>query len=547
MMVWLAGTHMQMLAVFPALLGWEQAVRWWDDRRPYRVVAGIGWLSWQFAAGPYSAFFAVVIGGFVGAVRFALGKTGSDSPTRKSTAEPRDWRAWLGSLLVFLIGTAMAFAVARIYADGLRAGHSRTIGEIIEGAPTILSWFTVPPVSYLYPPGWPGHQKNLVEHAWFAGFLAWILILFVLLVRKRLRQSAVGQWAVALALGSFGVLLFFTKWNADGAGLWVYLASHVGPLHAFRAIGRVAALMQFTLIGAGGLLLTWWTTTRRSRVIAAFCIGIVCLIAVENLSHDQPFLLRSVARARTDALVTAWRQAGDRPILAFAPGYTNQKDLWVELDAWSAALALHRVTINGYSGGIPTSHVGFAWNPTPEQARNLLSATGVPENEVSLVETLGEEAERRLDFQRLAERPLTTLKDFDLQPIGWVLFAPLEIFRVDDHLMYQFTPPAAVRFALPPSATRIAINVRMRNGSYDGPGHSDGVGLTWILRSRNAPEIELRHEPINPRDHPENRGMLRYDVELPAGEERVLVLRVDAGPRGDNSWDWPLFSGLRVK
>jgi hypothetical protein len=40
---------------------------------------------------------------------------------------------------------------------------------------------------------------------------------------------------------------------------------------------------------------------------------------------------------------------------------------------------------------------------------------------------------------------------------------------------------------------------------------------------------------------------LHYEVNLPADEERVLILRVDPGPRGENLWDWPLFGSLRIQ
>ncbi len=541
-MVWLAGTHMQMLPIFPALLAWEQAVRWQADRRPWRLAAGFGWWAWQFAAGPYSAFFAAVIAGWVGLARLALGPAAArPAGTAASSRAP-----WWGAIPVLLAGTGLAAATLGPYLSALRAGHARGLGEVIDLAPTPASWFTPSPVSWFYPAGWPAGHPNLVEHAWFSGALPWLLLAGLLVRGWSRRRTPAGAWALALGLGALATALFFTKWNAAGDGGWGWLAARVEPLRAFRAGGRVAGLLQFALVGAAGLLLTPGLAAARPRLLRAGCVGLAGLMALENLGHHQPVTLRSTARARTAALVAAWQLAGDRPVLAFAPGYSNQPDVWIHLDAWSAGLAQHRVTVNGYSGGLPGSHMRFAWNPTADNARALLAAAAIPADQVSLVTRLGADAERQLDFQRLAERQLRGLVDFELQPCRWTLFAPLETFTVDGRTMYQFTPPAEVCFALPPAATRIALAVRMRSGSYDGSGRSDGVGLTWILRGGDGGETLLRHELINPRDRAADRGTLARELALPPGPNRLLLLRVDAGPRGDTGWDWPLFGALRV-
>jgi hypothetical protein len=540
-MVWLAGTHMQMLPVFPALLAWEQAVRWHGDRCRWRLVAAAGWSAWQFAAGPYTAFFAAVIAGLTGLARCALGQ-----PSDKEPVTSGRWRPWLGAWLVLVAGGSLAAAVLGLYFSAIQSGHTRGMVEIVDLAPTLASWFTAAPVNGLYPAGWPGGQKNLVEHAWFTGFLPWLLLALALASGWSRRRTTTGAWTLALGLGTVATVLFFTKWSLDGSGPWVWLAGQLEPLRAFRASGRVAGLLQFTLIGAGALLLTHWLTTARTRLVAAGIITVAVLLAAENFSRHQPATLAATARARAAAVVAAWRQAGDRPILAFAPGYSNQPDAWVHLDAWSAALALRRVTINGYSGGLPASHVSFAWNPTAANARALLAEIPLPPDQVSLVESLGLVAERQLGFTRLASRPLVALADFSLQPAGWTLFAPLETYEVAGRPMYQFTPPAEIRFSLPIWARRLGLDVRMRTGSYDGAGHSDGVGLTWLLRLADGTERTLRHEEINPRDRPADRGTLRREVTLPPGAGRTLLLRIDAGPHGNPAWDWPLFGALRV-
>ena len=105
--------------------------------------------------------------------------------------------------------------------------------------------------------------------------------------------------------------------------------------------------------------------------------------------------------------------AGDRPVLAYAPGNTSQRVFLVQLDAWSAALRLHRVTINGYSGGMPASHERFFWRPTAENARQLLAAWAIPAGDVSLVETLDRPSGPVPATGKLLTRLNLTLDRFD--------------------------------------------------------------------------------------------------------------------------------------
>lgn len=540
-MVWLAGTHMQMLPVFPALLAWEQMVRWTDDRAPTRIALIAGWLGWQFAAGPYAFFFAAVISAAVAAGWWLFVPATASRPA-VATGSPR---RWLGAAAVFVTGAAVAAIVAYVYLGGLRAGHTRHWSELVDLAPRPGDWFSAPPVRCLFPAGWPGGARDLVEHAWLAGIVPWALLLAGAAGFARLRQTRSGGRALALGFGAIVTMLFFTRWSADFGGAWVWLSGKVEALHAFRASGRVAGLLQFALIGAAGLVLNHWARPARSRAAYVACVVLASLMALENLSSRQPSTRNAVAQARQRAVVEAWRTAGDRPVLAFAPGFSNQPDPWLQLDAWAAALQLRRVTINGYTGGVPGSHLRFVWEPTEANARQLLAATGVPENKVSVVTALSPVAEQALDFQRFPERPLMHLDGFDLQPERWALFTPVERHEVGGQPMYQFTPPAEVRFRVPDDVTEIAIDVALRPGSYDGSGHSDGIDLTWVLHA-DAGDRVVDQGVLNPRDRPADRGVVTRRFRLPEGAGRVLILRVGDGPAQSNAWDWAIFGRLRT-
>ena len=87
----------------------------------------------------------------------------------------------------------------------------------------------------------------------------------------------------------------------------------------------------------------------------------------------------------------------------------------------------------------------------------------------------------------------------------------------------------------------------MRAGSYDGSGHSDGVGITWVVQSPVGDEKPVWQEYFNPRDHPEHRGIVRRELSVPSGIGRVLILRTDTGPAHNPAWDWPLFGSLHAE
>jgi hypothetical protein len=543
-MVWLAGTHMQMLPVFPALFAWEQLVRWTGERTPVRLLAVAGWLAWQFAAGPYACFFAVVISAAVGVGWWILARETASAPAESLPAGSRR-RLAAGTLALAATGIALAAVVARVYLAGLRAGHTRHWSELVDLAPRPGDWFSAAPVRWLYPAGWPGGAHDVVEHAWLAGFVPWALLLAGLVMIRRVRRDRASGRALALAFGAVTTILFFTRWSTEFGGVWVWLSGRIESLHAFRASGRVAGLLQFALVGAAGLLLQHWTATARSRVVPAVCLALAVILALENISVRQPSTATAVALARQRALVEAWRDAGDRPVLAFAPGFSNQPDPWLQLDAWAAALQLHRVTINGYTGGVPGSHLRFVWEPTEANAHQLLAAEWVPEQDVSVVTALAPAAEQALGFQRFTERPVMHLDDFDLQPERWALFTPVERHELGGEPMYQFTPPAEVRFRVPDAVKEISIDVALRPGSYDGSGHSDGIELSWVIHS-SAGDSDVDHRFLNPRDEPADRGVLTRRFRLPAGTDRVLILRVGDGPAHSNAWDWAVFGRLRA-
>ncbi len=540
--VWLAGTHMQMLPFFPVVLAWDQLVRWAQSRGLLRLFAAGGWLAWQFAAGPYLGFFAVALTLAMACIhlgfRFACG------PAIPGSTLPAPPASKTLSIAVAIIGTALGLAAAQVYLRSSSMGVARSMAEVVALAPSLSAWVTAPPTHVWWRAGWPGGQANLVELAWLAGFIPLFLLPVALVVGWKHRQDPSRRWMLAAAAGGLLTLFFFTKWGHDGGGAWLVVAEKFPALRAFRSAGRIAPLLFLLFVAAAGLLLTGWQTGGgRLRRYAALTLAL--LIAGETLGHLQPHMDLALARARADSVITAWRAAGDRPVLAYAFSYANQPAAWLHLDAWNAALRLGRATINGYTGGVPSMSWSFIVNPTPRNARALIAATGLDPDRVSLIESVGPAAEAAIGLRRFGTQPVIGLEGFRLQPRRWSLFSPLESYEIHGTTMYQFTPPAEIVFDLPDNATVIEYIQAMRDGSYDHEGHSDGVGITWTVLLPGQPETVAWREYFNPRDEPAHRGLVSRRFGLPSGTGRVLILRTDPGPANDGRWDWPLFGGMK--
>ncbi len=542
-MVWMAGAHAQLLPIFPALFAAEQAVRWSEDRARWRWLACAGWIGWQFAAGPYQTFFAAVLGAFAVVAAWAL----RVRPARVAPVVAGRRRDWAGAFAVAVPGLGLGVVAVIAYGAALRAGHSRGWAESLAGAPDLRAWFTAAPTHALYRSGWPGRHSDWLEHVCFTGFLPWAGLAAVLACGWRWRRDLQGRRALVFALAAVAAMLFFTRWTESGAGAWTWATRYVAPLRAFRASGRIVILLQAVEVAALGVVLSYLWTRARSRLGRGLLVICAVAVAAENLSLHPMATPVAQCRARRNALIAAWRAAGDRPILVYAPGPLNQHEDISNLDAWSAALLLRRHTVNGYNGSRPMAHTAFLLNMTSENALGLLARHGVPASEVSLVTALAPEAERAQGLVHQAQRSLPQLAGFSLQPVRWALFTDAAPFVVEGRTMYQLTPPAELEFAVPEGATRVRAEVALRPGCYDGDGNSDGVGFTWVLRGRDGAERVLFYEHLNPRDHAGHRGILPRELVLPPGAGRVLILRTDHGPAGDGAWDWPLVGNLRIE
>jgi hypothetical protein len=80
------------------------------------------------------------------------------------------------------------------------------------------------------------------------------------------------------------------------------------------------------------------------------------------------------------------------------------------------------------------------------------------------------------------------------------------------------------------------------------PGHGNGVNFIVEFQPAGADPQVLFQRLVDPAGRPEDRRTLTARVPLPphlAGG--TLVLRTDAGPHGDNAWDWSYVTRVQLK
>jgi len=537
--VWLAGTHLQLLPVFPGIWTAIFLIRFGRSHQVGFLCLAMGaWLG-QFAAGPYLAFFtgsilAAVVGGMLLGAR-------TIEPTQSSlSARPHiNGPTWV----VVGLGALMGLGNIWIYTHTLQSGFERPMQEVINLTPSWSSWFSASPAHAWWPTGWPGGSAEHSEHVLFGGFLPWLAGLGAVIVSwKHRRKSFAARLAISCVTVAAAIVAVTVRWAGE-ASLWIWLCEHFETLRAFRAIGRIHILVHSLLVVAFALSLGmrgWQRLPRTVAVVAAW------LLILESGASFQPSYSIAEAHARRSALVDAWQEAGDRDILAFAPGFTNQPDSYLQLDAWAAALATQRHTLNGYSGGAPVHHMPFIWNPTRDQAEALMRFHELTEENVSIVERYDESTAAELGFKYQGQRSLRRLEGFDLQPAYWELFTPIEEFRIEGKFFYQFTPPAKVRFHLPDTANRVRYITAMRDGAYTGTGKSDGYDLSITVANASG-ELLTISEVVNPRVDEMARGQLTRELVLPPGQSRTLTFEFGPGPSGLAPWDWPLLSQLKVE
>ncbi|MEZ5275004.1 MAG: hypothetical protein R3F07_01335 [Opitutaceae bacterium] len=540
--VWFAGGHIQLLPLFPLPLALAQVIRWAQTRRAIHLLLALAFLCWLLLSSPYLGFFGTLaLLSFAVFSRILLpGESAAACP--ESQIRLRQYLAAAGFLLLVGLPTLLLYL---LYFAESRSGGNRPWTEMVDIAPTWQAWLTAPPGNWLHGGGWPRWRPlNLSEQALFSGWIPWLALISGLTLTWSRPRSIEKSLALVFALTALAAVVFFTDWTGEGEGLFLWLARRLEGLRAFRATGRVILVVHLMQSLALGMMVTAAWRRFRTRSSRIFLTALTLFAVLETLSFEQPGTPKALLEARRHAVLEAWRREGDRPILVFAPAPSNQDPASIHLDAWAAALASDRQTVNGYSGREPDGYGRFLADPTVNKARGLIHNLGLDPATISVVTSWGA-AGSRLGIHQTDSQPVRPLEGFGLQPVWWELSYPVQSFTMDGQPVHQFTPKSTVVFGLPAGTRKIHFLFGLRDGAYSDGGDSDGVGLRLSVGSPTS-EVEVLHVHWNPRDHEEQRGLQWLEVPLSEVEDTRLVLRVDYGPAGDGRWDWPVFGRLEA-
>jgi hypothetical protein len=209
-------------------------------------------------------------------------------------------------------------------------------------------------------------------------------------------------------------------------------------------------------------------------------------IALEQLTLGQHHYLKTTSQQRSTGLAEMWQKAGDRAVLIFAPGNTNQGTEIIHTDCWQTALRLHKSTINGYSGNQPPTHAAFLSAPTVENARALVTALRLPAESVSMV----------TDWPAGLKSSLNIIT---YNPAG------------------QITPTTSIKEIRVRPNEEISLPVVLNNSnSYDLPCDTFNIYASYRL-------FDANDEPVN------NPPSLRTSVHtIHRGESPIISLRLQA-------------------
>jgi hypothetical protein len=145
-----------------------------------------------------------------------------------------------------------------------------------------------------------------------------------------------------------------------------------------------------------------------------------------------------------------------------------------------------------------------------------------------------------IPLQRLVE-----LGIFDRPAIDVTSTQDQEVIEVPEGRALLLHAEGKAEFQVPEGATRVSFGYGLRQGSYSGAGHTEGVEFSvegvWATGRRAV----LWERFLDPVDRAGDRGTQREELTLPPDGPSRIILHTAPGPRGDFRWDWSYLSAVR--
>lgn len=163
-------------------------------------------------------------------------------------------------------------------------------------------------------------------------------------------------------------------------------------------------------------------------------------------------------------------------------------------------------------------------------------------------------SEVRVQLSRLPEQPLTPMaRHADLVEDGFFDVAPetircgarVERLVEEGRRVLQVHAPGELVVRHPAHARRLTGWYGVRRAASESGGAGDGVEFIVRLLHADGRDEEVWRRWIDPFQREADRGAHALDLELPAGDYRV-ILETAPGPAGDPRLDWSYWSELRL-
>ncbi len=109
--------------------------------------------------------------------------------------------------------------------------------------------------------------------------------------------------------------------------------------------------------------------------------------------------------------------------------------------------------------------------------------------------------------------------------------------------------PSLLSYALPAAIRRVHGGFGIREGAYaaDNPAPTDGAEFLVELASPRGERRVLYHHLLRPRDHPEDRDLHLFSVDLPPRAPGAsLEFVITTGPAGNGASDWTFWTDLQA-
>ena len=192
---------------------------------------------------------------------------------------------------------------------------------------------------------------------------------------------------------------------------------------------------------------------------------------------------------------------------------------------------------NAFGGGQPSRRVARL-SVEVDDGRSFFK----PQAEIGLFAlTPSDAAQRR---QNTLER--ARLAALGVPPASIKAYAAPAEGRIDGHPVLVAHAPSRIEYAVPAGATAISGRFGVLPAAYEGDARTNGAEFR-VVAADGPVERVLFTRYLDPRNNPADRGLQTFSAPLTSIADGRVFLVIDAGPGGDNGWDWTAWSGVEIR